>query len=325
MVEFIFSHTDSKEFLKAMAMLLKTEVKDDTLLFPGNFATGFIKAFKLINGLQGTILEGTLKQDFFFQRKKDGHNFYILHFDQMQLPSGLITMINDVEIEHAANVRSAVLLTSSLFNFSYFLPTGSQTKSITIYIDEEWLIKYLGIDSTHRLLKDYLLLKSARLNFEPLDAEYRYLLNEIFEETEHPFKNLVLENRIPMLVELFFTRIHDKLNSLDKVVSISSDEMQRLMAAEARLVDDATRTAPSIKELSRLAVMSESKFKLLFKKVYGNSPYEYFQRNRMTKGGYLLKTKRYTVKEVGEMLGYSNLSNFTIAFKKEFGMLPSEV
>ena len=31
------------------------------------------------------------------------------------------------------------------------------------------------------------------------------------------------------------------------------------------------------------------------------------------------------VKEVAMELGYSNLSNFTIAFKKEFGLLPSKL
>jgi AraC-like DNA-binding protein len=33
----------------------------------------------------------------------------------------------------------------------------------------------------------------------------------------------------------------------------------------------------------------------------------------------------HSVKEVAMELGYSNLSNFTIAFKKEFGLLPSKL
>ena len=326
MVEFSFSHTDSAKFLQAMANALGGTVTDDTLFFPPDFATGSAKFFKLSNGLQGIVLEGTLKQDFFFQRKKDGINLYILHFDEMILPGGLVTTINEIEIEHSANVRAAALMTSSLFNFSYSLPTGSQTKSVTIYLDEAWLIKYLGIDSGNHLLKEYLLLKSSRLNLMPLDADYRNLLNPIFEPaSDHPFKNLTIETRVPMLVELFFNRVRDKMFSLDKTVTVSDDEMQRLMEVEASLTDDEIVTAPSIKDLSRMAAMSESKFKLLFKKVYGNSPYEYFQKNRMTKAGYLLKTKKYTIKEVGAMLGYSNLSNFTIAFKKEFDILPSEI
>ena len=33
----------------------------------------------------------------------------------------------------------------------------------------------------------------------------------------------------------------------------------------------------------------------------------------------------YTSKEVGMKIGYSNLSHFAAAFKKEFGILPSEL
>jgi AraC-like DNA-binding protein len=45
----------------------------------------------------------------------------------------------------------------------------------------------------------------------------------------------------------------------------------------------------------------------------------------MQKARSLLLTGQYTVKEVGLQLGYTNLSNFSLAFKKEFGILPSHV
>ncbi|OYW19244.1 MAG: hypothetical protein B7Z54_04295 [Sphingobacteriales bacterium 12-47-4] len=32
-----------------------------------------------------------------------------------------------------------------------------------------------------------------------------------------------------------------------------------------------------------------------------------------------------TIKEVGMQVGYTNLSHFSVAFKKEFGVLPSEM
>jgi AraC-like DNA-binding protein len=39
----------------------------------------------------------------------------------------------------------------------------------------------------------------------------------------------------------------------------------------------------------------------------------------------LLLRGDYSVKEVGLQVGYSNLSNFAAAFKKEFKLLPSEI
>jgi AraC-like DNA-binding protein len=76
--------------------------------------------------------------------------------------------------------------------------------------------------------------------------------------------------------------------------------------------------------LSRVAAMSPTKLKKLFKAVYGEAIYSFFQKHRMKHAAELLLTKEFTVKEVGSKLGYANLSNFTLAFKKEFNRLPSE-
>ncbi len=39
----------------------------------------------------------------------------------------------------------------------------------------------------------------------------------------------------------------------------------------------------------------------------------------------MLQTGKYSVKQVGLNIGFSNLSNFAKAFKKEFGILPKEI
>jgi AraC-like DNA-binding protein len=71
--------------------------------------------------------------------------------------------------------------------------------------------------------------------------------------------------------------------------------------------------------------MSPSKLKKQFKDVYGMPIYEYFQKNRMQKAREMLLEGNRSVKAVGMELGFSNLSNFSLAFKKEFDELPSEL
>jgi AraC-like DNA-binding protein len=45
----------------------------------------------------------------------------------------------------------------------------------------------------------------------------------------------------------------------------------------------------------------------------------------MLKAKSLLLEGQYSIKEVGMLVGYSNLSHFANTFKKEFGILPSEL
>ena len=45
----------------------------------------------------------------------------------------------------------------------------------------------------------------------------------------------------------------------------------------------------------------------------------------MLKAKQLIASKKFSIKEVGTQLGFKNLSNFTLAFKKQFNKLPSEL
>jgi AraC-like DNA-binding protein len=97
------------------------------------------------------------------------------------------------------------------------------------------------------------------------------------------------------------------------------------MKVEALLVKNFALTPPTIEELSRISAMSPTKLKNNFKALYGLPIYKYYQKNRMLKAKTLLISGEYTIKEVGVMVGYSNLSHFASTFEKEFGYLPSEI
>ena len=70
--------------------------------------------------------------------------------------------------------------------------------------------------------------------------------------------------------------------------------------------------------------MSSTKLKKIFKSVFGVPIYEYYQQKRMERAGELLATGKYSVKQVAGIIGYSNMSNFTTAFRKYMKQEPSE-
>ena len=106
---------------------------------------------------------------------------------------------------------------------------------------------------------------------------------------------------------------------------MSKADIDRVMQVEAVLTKDIFEPAPTISQLARMVSISESKLKKDFKLLYGVPVYEYFQKIRMQAARDKLLAGGHSVKEVAMELGYSNLSNFTIAFKKEFGLLPSKL
>ncbi len=81
----------------------------------------------------------------------------------------------------------------------------------------------------------------------------------------------------------------------------------------------------TIKELSRKVAMNECYLKKGFKEMYGTTIFEFYQSQRMEHAKYLLYEKAMNVTEVSLMLGYSSISHFSTAFKKQTGLKPCEL
>ena len=101
--------------------------------------------------------------------------------------------------------------------------------------------------------------------------------------------------------------------------------MESLKEVMKLLSDTQLQKFPSIETLSRTAMMSSTKLKTRFKQVYGMKLYEFYNHHRLLQAKEMLRTGNYSVKQVGVNIGFSNLSNFAKAFKKEFGALPREI
>ena len=98
-------------------------------------------------------------------------------------------------------------------------------------------------------------------------------------------------------------------------------EQKLLLAAHERLLADLS-TPPTIEQLSREVGLNQLKLKRGFKAMFGLSIYALFQRERMGRAKVLLD--RHGVSDTATMLGYSNMSHFSAAFRKQHGVLPSE-
>lgn len=77
--------------------------------------------------------------------------------------------------------------------------------------------------------------------------------------------------------------------------------------------------------LEKIAMMSGTKLKKLFKDKYQMSITEYSQRKRMNMAETLLSTTPLEIKDIAKSVGYSSHSRFTALFKKYKGIYPKEV
>lgn len=299
---------------------------EDFIAIKPPVGSGIIKILNIAKELQVLMADATFSQYLLAKRKRSEERYYILHFDDVYI-SDTATFSVDGETLQKTNTRHSVArLTSNAFSNAEEISANTPFKTIKILFSEAWLNKYLGLSADANGLQKYVSLKTASFDFEKLDSEYQRLLDELWNaEKQDTLQNVYLQNRITLLMERFFTRLSEKMMLLEGKFALNEDDVQRLMKVEKILVDDFSISPPTIDEFSKLVTMSSTKLKKNFKGMYGESIYAYYQKSRMQKAKELLMSGKYNVTETAHQVGYTNTSNFILAFKKQFNKLPGEL
>ncbi len=309
-----------------LAQRLHVQVKNNTLVFPEPVGSGSLVFVKLPNGIHVNIVNCRMNQDWFLCRRKIKEEYYTLRFHELTIPDMLEIRIGKERLKEFHTTRSIAYLTNTLSDWGYLAAKGTVYKGIDILFNASWLAGYLGIENIDDTLSAYLSMQVENVHTEPIDSEYRRLMQEISEaEDDSPMRLAIIQNRVMLLIERFFLRVYERKKNSHVHVPLSKADIDRMMQVEGALTQDIFEPAPTISQLAKMVSISESKLKKDFKLIYGLPVYEYFQKIRMQAAKNKLLTGGHSVKEVAIELGYSNLSNFTIAFKKEFGLLPSKL
>jgi len=327
MIVLSINHKDYRLLLQDLATITGLSYNGgDFIKITAPTGSGTIKMLQLFNELNVLLVDAVFNEALIYKRPQSDNRYYVLHFEDLYISGTTQSMIDDELLLKTNTHHALVRLTSNIFSFSEELPPGLHIQSIKILFDEKWMMKYLGLSSDTSVLQKYLSLKTESFDIEPLDAGYRKLIQEIWSIPQNdPLQNIYLQNRITMLIERFFTRLHEKADLVGGIFNLTQDEMQRLMQVEQSLVNDFSEAPPTIEEFSKMVSMSSTKLKKSFKEMYGNSIYSYYQKLRMQKARELLLSGKYSLKQTAEAVGYINTANFITAFKKQYHVLPAKL
>jgi AraC family transcriptional regulator, exoenzyme S synthesis regulatory protein ExsA len=117
-------------------------------------------------------------------------------------------------------------------------------------------------------------------------------------------RSLIVEVEMELQVnqENFFK--NKELNVIKQVVKQTLDTMHL--------------PTPPIESMAASAGMSASKFKILFKEIYGVSPHQYIIDKKLAYAHQLFKSGQYTLTQIAYKIGYNHTSGFTRIYKKKY-------
>ena len=103
------------------------------------------------------------------------------------------------------------------------------------------------------------------------------------------------------------------------------DDVEKLLKVKSVLNSHIFGTSPTIDQLAQQFNMSPSQLKSKFKSLFGNTIYQYYLQSKLNTAKDLISKGEGTISDIGYRLGYSNISQFSAQFKKQFGCSPSEL
>ncbi|MEP7318988.1 MAG: helix-turn-helix transcriptional regulator [Panacibacter sp.] len=325
MIEISYNNSDFVSLIQVMARHYNVQTDGNILRIPQKTGSGFLAACNLPDGLSVLISDGHLNDELVLHRYAASQQYFILQFNESFGSND--TPRRATNEQHIYNIQdTAILLTSSLMDARFIFPAKVRIRSVRVIFGNDYLNSCIGNEMTDKFLSNYFSMLLKGQNLELIGTDYRVIMDELIKEKlEHPLRIKFIYNRATLLIEKLVTGFMGKLEKNKHVIKFKDDEINRLIKVEALLVKDFSGAPPVIAGLSKIAAMSPTKLKKDFKALYGLPIYEYYQKNRMMRAKALLMENRYAIKEVGMLVGYSNLGHFAGSFKKEFGVLPSEM
>ncbi|ACS79940.1 AraC family transcriptional regulator [Maridesulfovibrio salexigens] len=206
-------------------------------------------------------------------------------------------------------------------------PKDQTSCVLGIIVSQQFLREYF-VDNMSELPRDFQkTLDNSNANpihwFGPRNPAKQHLLTQIIQcQYEGGLRKLFLESRV---MDLLSMQLHDYFKSETPTRSASQplrpDDVERIREASKFLICD-LENPPSLRELAIHVGINERKLKNGFRQVFDTSVFGYFREFRMQKAYDLLQRGDQNVTEVAFSIGYQNLSHFSSAFKKRFGLLP---
>ncbi|RWY47374.1 helix-turn-helix domain-containing protein [Mucilaginibacter gilvus] len=321
-MRFEFTPNAGFNFLNAFAEHIGAVVENDGIVIPDSLGQGIIKRMRLTPDFSLIIHHYILKEALILQRSasEDANEKINALFHIYQAPPDYHEKVA-VDKTALADVKT-VRITSTNIASEMFFPSEHEIFFINVSTSRTALQKLLNIKSMNAAASQILTDDKGFLFFERMNLNMQNCLKAIISvEFGNEMSGLVVWIRVQELLYLLF----DSLLQRDTIkhFPINKVDASRLIAVKDNIVADLGKP-PQLTELTKIADMSISKLTDLYRQVFGDSIYNYYQKARMEKAGDLIMRSGYSVSEAGYALGFSNLSHFSRLFSKHYGTTPKK-
>lgn len=218
------------------------------------------------------------------------------------------------------NLTSNTMYVTNVNNqeFRFLLHANFPYLSVGVNFKEKMIAEYItdNLDLNFESISD-LFFETRDLVIKPMEKLANAILNC---KMQSPAAEIFLEAKAKEWLSVTISAYLDKQNS----PPISKSDEKSIENVAIYINDHYVQDIPQ-STLEKIAMMSGTKLKNVFKQRYHMTITEYTQRKRMNQAETLLLTTDMDIKDIAKSVGYISHSRFSSLFKKYKGLYPREI
>lgn len=251
----------------------------------------------------------------YFTRSREGEQFISDHIFSYQIAGSVV--LNDGNKEYTFSEGDFRLCKrNNLMKFTKHPPENGEFKALSIYLDQNTLRNFsmeYGYKAERWEEGDAIIeLKPEKL--------YKSYMNSLvpYEQIAQPGNENLLSIKLKEAILILLKANPTLKNILFDFAEPGKIDLKAFMYKNFHFNVE-------LKRFAYLTGRSLATFKRDFEKIFHLSPSRWLQQRRLQEAHFLIKEKGKTPLDVYLELGFEDLSHFSFAFKKMYGVSPSKI
>ncbi|MEZ0129495.1 helix-turn-helix domain-containing protein [Flavobacterium sp. LBUM151] len=297
-------------------------IDDKITVLPESVGKGHSYFAQIIPGISVLFIDFTLKIPFKIIRNPSDNPLYIFHFDLSEHVN--LIKINNKDYEIGSYDKLDLAIIDNQIESSFKPSVNERTIAIRILVDKallnDFIKKHTGKEEVRQKIKEG---QSVFYHYGNIDSNSILLIQSIKNKSvfDLSFEPLLKGVSLKLLGN-FFNKFYDSQNPKNNV---PDSEKETINKTREYLLNNLYGHFPSVTFLASMAGMSESKYKILFKKCFNNTPNNLFIKAKMDLAKTLLQSGNFTsLTDVTYELNYTKLSYFSSKYYETFQRKPSD-
>jgi AraC-like DNA-binding protein len=256
-----------------------------------------------------------IKYSCYYSRSREGEQFAPEHVFSYQI-SGTLTITDGNKVYTLREGDFRLMRRNQLIKFMKQPPPNGDFKSVSVFLDQETLRNF-SIEYGYQPAGHYTGPSVIELRSHPLYQSYMQSL-EPYDRLTDPANKDLLALKLKEAVLIL-------LQTEPGIKEILFDFSEPGKIDLEAFMNNNYHFNVELKRFAYLSGRSLATFKRDFEKIFHSSPSRWLQQRRLQEAYYRIKEKGAAPSDVYLEIGFEDLSHFSYAFKRMYGIAPSKI